>query len=116
VRDEGSVSNLSLIVPLGTQIVLRVPVYVHSVQAECARGSVAEIVRTPDDGRHSYRAKRVDGVEFSVRRQEFSILKQVKARPLGDAAHLLCGVRRLQKRDLSLCCWFASLRIESGHF
>jgi len=50
---------------------------------------VAEIVRPPDDGGHSYRAKVTDGAEFSVRRHEFSILKQVKAGPLGDPAHVL---------------------------
>jgi uncharacterized protein len=30
-----------------------------------------------------------DGAEFSVRRHEFSILKQVKAGPMGDPAHVL---------------------------
>jgi predicted nucleotidyltransferase len=89
VPDERAIVNLSLIVPVGTQIVLRTDVYVHSAQTEYPRGSVAEIVRTPDDGSHSYRAKLPDGAEFSVRRQEFSILKQVKAGPMGDPAHVL---------------------------
>jgi len=87
--DERPASNLNLIVPLGTQIVLRTSVYVQSSQIEYPGGSVAEIVRTPGDGRHSYRAKLPDGAEFSLRRREFSILKQVKAGPLGDAAHVL---------------------------
>jgi len=56
--DERPASNLNLIVPLGTQIVLRTSVYVQGSQIEYPGGSVAEIVRTPDDGRHSYRAKR----------------------------------------------------------
>jgi predicted nucleotidyltransferase len=89
VPDESAIVNLSLIVPVGTQIVLRTDVYVHSSQTEYPRGSVAEIVRTPDDGSHSYQAKLPDGAEFSVRRQEFSILKQVKAGPMGDPAHVL---------------------------
>ena len=84
-----SKSILSLIVPKGTQIVLRNDVFVYASQKEYRRGSVAEIVRPPDDGGHSYRAKLTDGVEFSVRRHEFSILKQVKAGPLGDPAHML---------------------------
>jgi uncharacterized protein len=76
-------------VPTGTQIVLRTDVFVHASQTEYPRGSVAEIVRPPDDGGHSYRAKVTDGAEFSMRRHEFSILKQVKAGPMGDPAHVL---------------------------
>src|SRR5882724_3126183 len=78
-----------LIVPAGTQIVLRTDIVVGASQTEYPRGSVAEIVRPPDDGGHSYRAKVTDGAEFSVRRHEFSILKQVKAGPLGDPEHLV---------------------------
>ncbi|HEV3037432.1 MAG TPA: nucleotidyltransferase domain-containing protein [Candidatus Angelobacter sp.] len=81
--------NLNLIVPVGTQIVLRNDVYVLSSQTQFPRGSVAEITRTPDDASHSYRARFTDGSEFSIRRHEFSILKQVKAGPLGDPAHVL---------------------------
>jgi predicted nucleotidyltransferase len=50
---------------------------------------VAEIVRIPDDAHHSYRAKLPDGNEFSIRRREFSILKQLKAGPLADRQHVL---------------------------
>jgi hypothetical protein len=89
VPGDRSAADLNLIVPVGTQIVLRTDIYVHDSQSEYPRGSVAEITRTPDDGRHSYRAKMPDGAEFSVRRQEFSVLKQVKTGPLGDAAHVL---------------------------
>jgi predicted nucleotidyltransferase len=78
-----------LIVPSGTQIVLRVNIFVGAARTEYPRGSVAEIVRPPDDGSHSYRAKLINGAELSVRRHEFSILKQVKAGPLGDADHVL---------------------------
>ena len=45
------------------------------------RGPVAEIVRPPDDGGHSYRAKVTDGAEFSVRRHEN--LLRLKSRGLG---------------------------------
>jgi hypothetical protein len=86
---KNSNSTLHLIVPTGTQIVLRTDVFVHASQTEYPRGSVAEIVRPPDDSGHSYRAKVTDGAEFSVRRHEFSILKQVKAGPIGDPAHVL---------------------------
>jgi len=86
---ERSKPTAHLIVPTGTQIVLRVDILVGTLQNEYPRGSVAEIVRPPDDGGHSYRAKVMDGAEFSVRRHEFSILKQVKAGPLGDPEHVL---------------------------
>ena len=62
---------------------------IGSSQAGYPRGSVLEIVRPPDDGGHSYRARLADGTEVSVRRHEFSILKQVKAGPLGDPEYAL---------------------------
>lgn len=79
---ERSREGFRLIVPLGTQIVLRMDA------AQSPRGSVAEIVSTPDDAYDLYRAKLPDGTELSLRRREFSILKQVKAGPLGDASHM----------------------------
>jgi predicted nucleotidyltransferase len=84
---ERSRTSLNLIVPLGTQIVLRTAVQVSDT--EFPQGSVAEIVRAPNDSSHSYRARLPDGSEFSLRRHEFSILKQVKAGPLGDPSHVL---------------------------
>ncbi len=86
---ERSKSTLNLIVPAGTQIVLRTEIFFGGSQSGYPRGSVAEIIRSPDDGGHSYRVKAPDGAEFSVRRHEFTILKQVKAGPLGDPAHVL---------------------------
>ena len=79
----------NLIVPAGTQIVLRNEVYSGTTQSQHPRGSVAEIIRPPDDNSHAYRVKTTDGSEISVRRHEFSILKQVKAGPMGDPAHVL---------------------------
>jgi uncharacterized protein len=79
----------NLIVPVGTQIVLRGEVYLGATQSQHPRGSVAEIVRPPDDSSHAYRVKTADGSEFSIRRHEFSILKQVKTGPMGDPAHVL---------------------------
>lgn len=81
--------TLNLIVPVGTQIVLRTDMYAHSSQTEFPRGSVAELMRAPDDASHAYRARFPDGTEISIRRHEFSILKQVKSGPMGDPAHVL---------------------------
>lgn len=82
-------TSLNLIVPVGTQIVLRMDLAAPSSQTGFPRGSVAELVRAPDDASHAYRARFPDGSEFSIRRHEFSILKQVKSGPMGDPAHVL---------------------------
>lgn len=79
----------SLIVPPGTQVVLRFGVGDATSPDKFPKGTVAEVVSTPGDGSHSYCIRSIDGTELNLRRQEFSILKQVKAGPVGDAAHLL---------------------------
>jgi uncharacterized protein len=79
----------NLIIPVGTQIVLRIAVYSGASQIQHLCGSVAEIVRPPDDSSHAYGVKTADGSEFGIRRSEFSILKQVKTGPMGDPAHVL---------------------------
>ena len=77
-----------LIVPLGTQIVLRVASGAHPA------GSVAEIIGCPSDATHAYRLRFVDGMEASVVRSGFSLLKQVKRGPLGE------GLDASQEHDL----------------
>ena len=79
----------SLIVPIGTQVVLRFGFGDATSPDKFPKGTVAEVVRTPGDGSHSYGVRSIDGTELNLRRQEFSILKQVKAGPVGDPAHLL---------------------------
>jgi hypothetical protein len=68
-----------LIVPLGTQIVLR------STSAPHPIGSVAEVIACPENVDPAYRVRFSDASEASVVRTEFSILKQVKRGPLSDA-------------------------------
>ena len=50
---------------------------------------MAEILRAPLDGSHTYGLRCADGRELNVRRHEFSILKQVKAGPVGDPSQVL---------------------------
>jgi predicted nucleotidyltransferase len=80
--------SASLIVPIGTQIVVRSFSIGDSTRAN-SQVAVAEIVSCPSEARHGYRARLVDGSEISLRRDQFSILKQVKTGPLVDslAAH-----------------------------
>lgn len=69
-----------LILPVGTQVVLRADSAMHPA------GAVAEIVRCPGDATHAYRVRFPDGSEDSVTRSAFTILKQVKRGPIGNAS------------------------------
>ncbi len=61
--------------PPGTQIVLRGEVLPNS-QSE---GEVAVILNGPDETDHSYRVRAIDGAETVLRREQFAILKHLKA-------------------------------------
>ena len=82
--DEKTTLSASLIVPIGTQIVLR-KAMTGSLPEAPYQGAVAEIVSCPADAQHAYRVRLVDGSEVSLRRDQFSILKQVKTGPLVDS-------------------------------
>jgi predicted nucleotidyltransferase len=79
--------SASLIVPIGTQVVVRKAITVGLTAN--SQGAVGEILSYPTDAQHAYRVRLVDGSEISLRRDHFSILKQVKTGPLVDsqAAH-----------------------------
>ena len=81
--------SASLIVPVGTQVVLRSSISDAASLDRFPKRTVAEIVRAPGDGSHTYGVRCIDGSQLNLHRQEFSILKQVKAGPVGDSAHLL---------------------------
>jgi hypothetical protein len=80
--DEKRREGLQLIVPEGTKVVLRSLQKPTSQAPGRAMGEVAEIVSSPDDARHAYRVRFADGLEKSVKRDEFSILKRVQSGPL----------------------------------
>jgi uncharacterized protein len=77
---------------VGTQIVLRAGKPKSGSTDDYPKGTIAEIIQPPEDGHHSYRVRCTDGGELSLRRQEFSILKQVKLGPLGDPAQVYAEV------------------------
>ena len=81
--------NPNLIVPLGTQIVIRQDVVPIGGGSPVPKGTVGELIRTPADATHAYRVRFADGCEGTVRRQEFSLLKHVKNGPLGDSERAL---------------------------
>jgi hypothetical protein len=69
-------TRLHLILPAGTQVVTRVEIKGADGQVLCPRGAVGEIVKSPDDGSHSYRVRFVNSVEAALRRQELTVRKQ----------------------------------------
>ena len=81
--------NPNLIVPLGTQVVIRQDVIPIGGGSPVPTGTVGELIRTPADATHAYRVRFADGCEGTVRRQEFSLLKHVKNGPLGDSERAL---------------------------
>lgn len=76
--------NPNLIVPLGTQVVMRVEIVPIGGGTHVPKGTVGELIRTPADATHAYQVRFADGHEGSVRRHQFSLLKHLKNGPLGD--------------------------------
>lgn len=87
--NEARAISTSLIVPVGTQVVLRAGKPKSGSTDDYPKGTIAEIIQPPEDGHHSYRVRCADGGELSLRRQEFSILKQVKLGPLGNPSQVV---------------------------
>jgi uncharacterized protein len=82
MRDKAQSSD-DLIVPIGTQIVTRKQ---PSDDFKESPGAVAEIIAYPSDAQDEYRVRFVDGSQTSLKRNQFSILKQVKTGPILDSA------------------------------
>ena len=79
----------TLIVPTGTQVVLRLDMPKSGSSDFYPKGTIAEIVTPPADGGLIYGVRCPDGGELELHRQQFSILKQMKAGPLGDPSYAL---------------------------
>jgi len=78
-----------LIIPLGTQVVVRHAVAAGAGAPLCPAGAVGEVVKAPADASHGYRVRLPDGAEVSLRRHELSIRKQAQAGEMGDPAAVL---------------------------
>lgn len=68
-------NNLTLIVPVGTQVVSRVEIRARDGRPVHPPGAVGIIVSAPADHEHSYRVRFPDAYEVSLRRQEFVTLR-----------------------------------------
>jgi hypothetical protein len=71
--------NLTLILPVGTQIVSLIDVKDSSQQLICPQGAVGVIVQAPTDNSHAYRVRLPNHLEVMLNRQEFSIRRQFQA-------------------------------------
>jgi hypothetical protein len=69
-------TKVSLIVPLGTQIVSRIEVKSALGEPLCPVGAVGVITKAPTDNTHSYRVQFTNGIEAALHRNEFSLRKQ----------------------------------------
>ncbi len=76
-------SGPNLILPVGTQVVVRREVATGAGQVICLPGAVGEIVSAPVDGMHAYRVRLPDGGEVSLKRQELTIRKHHQAGDIG---------------------------------
>ena len=83
------IENPNLIVPLGTQVVMRGEIVPIGGGSPVPKGTVGELIRTPADATHAYQVRFADGQEGSVRRHDFSLLKHLKNGPLGDRDRVL---------------------------
>jgi predicted nucleotidyltransferase len=71
-------SKSKLVLPVGTQIVIRTEIAEPGGNLVRPAGAVAEIVGAPDDATGPYRARFPDGAEVSLGRQQFAIRKQMQ--------------------------------------
>lgn len=69
-------TEMNLILPLGTQIVSRIEIKNAHGEPVCPIGAVGVIVKAPTDHSHSYRVQFTNGIEAPLRRNEFTIRKQ----------------------------------------
>lgn len=83
------IENPNLIVPLGTQVVMRAEIVPIGGGSPVPKGTVGELIRTPADATHAYQVRFADGQEGCVRRHDFSLLKHLKNGPLGDRDRVL---------------------------
>jgi len=76
--------NLNLILPVGTQVVLR-----REAATGAPAGSVGKVVSAPTDHTHAYRVRLVDGTELSLTRAELTIRKHLQAETLAELGAVL---------------------------
>lgn len=84
-----------LVVPAGTQVVTRAEVKSAAGEILCPAGAVGAVVETPGEKDGFYRIRFPDGAEALLRRQQFSIRKQLQKAGLLQAGPAGAGVNLL---------------------
>ncbi|HEX2189579.1 MAG TPA: nucleotidyltransferase domain-containing protein [Longimicrobiaceae bacterium] len=82
-------ANPHLIIPAGTQVVVRRAVTTGAGAPVCPAGAVGTVTAAPTDPTHAYRVRLPSGAEVSLRRDELGIRKHVQAGPVGDPGGVL---------------------------
>ncbi|HEX9935892.1 MAG TPA: nucleotidyltransferase domain-containing protein [Longimicrobium sp.] len=82
-------TNAHLIIPTGTQVVLRRGVSTGAGVPIAPVGAVGVVTASPSDATHAYRVRLPDGREVALRRSELSIRKQHQSGAVGDAGEIL---------------------------
>jgi predicted nucleotidyltransferase len=80
---------MELILPIGTQVVLRRDARTGAGRLLAPAGSVGVVSGAPADASHAYRVRLPDGAELSLRRSELSIRKHLQAEALAELGGVL---------------------------
>jgi uncharacterized protein len=82
--------NPNLIIPVGTQVVIRIEVRDATTgDIICPKGAVGEVVQIPADGMHTYRVKFPNNFEASFNRHELAIRKHYQQGDIGEPNSVL---------------------------
>jgi len=81
--------NAHLIIPTGTQVVLRRGVATGAGAVLAPAGAVGVVTASPADATHAYRVRLPDGREVALRRDELSIRKHHQTGLVGDPGEVL---------------------------
>jgi uncharacterized protein len=80
-------TNPSFILPAGTQVVSHIDIANSAGDVTFAAGAVGIIVKSPVDATHAYRVRFIDGMEQSLKREQFSV-RSHHQRPTTPDEHL----------------------------
>lgn len=81
--------NPNLLLPVGTQVVVRAAVTTGAGDVLCPAGAVGRVVGAPADHTHAYRVRLPDGRVVSLRRGELGIRKHAQRADLAEAERVL---------------------------
>lgn len=75
----------NLIFSVGTKVVTQIDVLDAGGNLQHPKGSVGVVVKAPTDLQHSYRVRFSDGIDVPLKRDQVTLLAQVKEGEIGDS-------------------------------